>query len=326
MLRSPDRPRPAPILPPLPALRRRGLRALLVLLCSVGAELSAGGGEAKGQELRDRERSRASTEASVEASVERDPAGAPAYQAAGAPGPGPPSWARDVALFAGLLGFDRALEGAMEEVRLQRDPFLEDAASTAKTFGNWQSALPVFAGGVALVGGVTEGSDGLKKAAAVLGGVFAGSMANEAVNQLVGRNRPSWGEGAFTFDPLQGHASFPSGHSAFAFSMAGGVDAATDGWLPAAAAYALAGACAASRVYHGRHWVSDVVVGAAVGTVVSRRATRLAMQWLGVGEEERGPHGPEGAAQAGPRPGTTDLLDRVRPVATPQFIGLNIQF
>jgi hypothetical protein len=230
-----------------------------------------------------------------------------------------------VALLAGLLGFDPSLEGAMEEVRLQPEPILEDAASTAKTFGNWQSALPVFAGGVALVGGVTEGSDGLKKATAVLGGVLAGSMANETVNQLVGRNRPSWSESAFTFDPLQGHASFPSGHSAFAFSMAGAVDAATDGWLPAAASYALAGACAASRVYHGKHWVSDVVVGAAIGTAVSRRATDLAMEWLGVGGEETGARRPDGAAQAGPHPGATDLLERIRPVATPRFIGLSIQ-
>lgn len=223
-----------------------------------------------------------------------------------------PSWPRDLALFAGVVGLDASFKGPARQLR--RSDAVDDAAAISKFFGNWKSVVPVFAGGSALMGLATEGGAGLKKTVAMLGGVLAGSMVNEGLNQAIGRRRPSEDQGAFSLDPFHGHASFPSGHAAFTFSMAASVDAATEHWFPATVAYTLAGATAASRVHDGDHWMSDVVVGSVVGATVSRWTTRRLMGTLGVGDGD-------GAGAGGGW-----LVKRVRPVATPHFIGVNVRF
>lgn len=227
---------------------------------------------------------------------------------------GPAEWPRDVALFVGILGFDPAASDAAVGLDSR---ILADGAGIAEYFGDWQAVLPPFVASAALIGGVLEGGTGLKKTLALLGGVVGGSMANEALNQAVGRRRPSEGQGAFAFAPFRGHSSFPSGHAALAFSMAGGVDAVTEHWFPAAAAYSLAGATAASRVHDGDHWVSDAVVGSVIGAVVSRWSTRRMMELLDVQDPASGPRAPPD--------GSPTFLDRVRPVVTSRLIGLNIE-
>jgi membrane-associated phospholipid phosphatase len=58
--------------------------------------------------------------------------------------------------------------------------------------------------------------------------------------------------------------SFPSAHASSSFAAA----RAYSGLLPAAPLYAAAGVMAGSRVYLGVHYPSDIVAGAALGTVV----------------------------------------------------------
>jgi membrane-associated phospholipid phosphatase len=63
--------------------------------------------------------------------------------------------------------------------------------------------------------------------------------------------------------------SFPSGHSAAAFATATVVQAEF-GWRFGVFAYAFAGWVAASRVQIQRHYLSDVVAGAAIGILGAR--------------------------------------------------------
>jgi membrane-associated phospholipid phosphatase len=75
-------------------------------------------------------------------------------------------------------------------------------------------------------------------------------------------------------------ASFPSGHSAIAFATASSVSGELAGWRPdvrrvvAPVLYAGAAVVAASRVYDDRHWASDVLAGAGIGTVAGRATVR----------------------------------------------------
>lgn len=66
--------------------------------------------------------------------------------------------------------------------------------------------------------------------------------------------------------------SFPSGHTTVSFASAD-VLARTFGWKAGVAAYAVASYVAASRVQNQRHYLSDVVFGAALGTVAGRTVT-----------------------------------------------------
>jgi membrane-associated phospholipid phosphatase len=67
------------------------------------------------------------------------------------------------------------------------------------------------------------------------------------------------------------HTSFPSGHSTLAFSVATVLasEYSETVWVPVVA-YSLAAGTAISRVYHDKHWASDVFIGSAFGFITGR--------------------------------------------------------
>ena len=78
------------------------------------------------------------------------------------------------------------------------------------------------------------------------------------VKQLVRRKRP--------LDDMLGNPSMPSGHTSIAFSAATILGYTYPKWrIPL---YIGAGLVGFSRIYLGRHYTSDVLVGAAVGTTM----------------------------------------------------------
>jgi PAP2 superfamily protein len=68
------------------------------------------------------------------------------------------------------------------------------------------------------------------------------------------------------------HQSFPSGHSAVTFAAATVIERHL-GWKKSVLGYAIASYVAASRLHDNRHYLSDVVFGAAVGSIAGRTVT-----------------------------------------------------
>lgn len=75
--------------------------------------------------------------------------------------------------------------------------------------------------------------------------------------------------------------SFPSGHSTTAFAAAGAVTAETSAYWPSATYFLIgpvlyggAAAVGLSRMYNNRHWASDVIMGAAIGTFAGMKVVR----------------------------------------------------
>jgi membrane-associated phospholipid phosphatase len=74
--------------------------------------------------------------------------------------------------------------------------------------------------------------------------------------------------------------SFPSGHTTAAFAAAAAVTAHTSAWWPnsiwyiAPAMYGGAALVGFSRMYDNRHWASDVIMGAAIGTFAGNKVVR----------------------------------------------------
>jgi membrane-associated phospholipid phosphatase len=101
---------------------------------------------------------------------------------------------------------------------------------------------------------------------------------------VVGRGRPFLTNGT---DPGDYHigqgfrsadwTSFPSGHTSTAFAAAAAVTNETTRWWPNSVwvvgplMYGGATAVGLSRMYHNRHWGSDVLLGAAIGTFSGRK-------------------------------------------------------
>ncbi len=223
------------------------------------------------------------------------------------------AWARGVLLFGGLVSMD---SGVRDGTRDLHSGIGNDVATFGRWYGDWRRSAPLV-GGTLLAGALVGGSDAARRGAAAAVGVLAGSLANEAVNVAVGRDRPSEEEGPLGFEPFEGHASFPSGHAAYAFAIAGAIDEATDGPLPAILGYAAAALVGVSRVYDDRHWLSDVAIGALVGMWTARRATAGALGALGVDRED-------GGASGSPPGGVAAWLGHVEPVATRGFVGIRI--
>jgi membrane-associated phospholipid phosphatase len=76
------------------------------------------------------------------------------------------------------------------------------------------------------------------------------------------------------------YRSFPSGHTVAAFAAAAAVSSETSRWWPGAiyfigpAMYGGATLVGVSRMYDNRHWASDVIMGAAIGTFAGTKVVR----------------------------------------------------
>jgi membrane-associated phospholipid phosphatase len=125
---------------------------------------------------------------------------------------------------------------------------------------------------------------GLHTAGAI---VVAGTVTG-VIKAVAGRARPyvtadtnahsfALGRGLSTGNAYQ---SFPSGHATAAFAFAAALS--TEGrhrWpttnrVTEPLAYTAASLVALSRIYHDRHWASDVVMGAGIGLVTGRALVR----------------------------------------------------
>lgn len=190
-----------------------------------------------------------------------------------APGPAPVRWptigaVTGVVLVAAL--FDAPIARRIAETpsagRLR-------SATTFKRFGEPTAMLSI-SGGFALAGWA-----GKRPALVRLGGETAVALLLEtaatlATKGLVGRARPYEDPDldGLDFSPFSSQNAFTSGHTAAAFAMATTLgDASRSPWVRAGL-YTLATGTAWARIAEEKHWLSDVVAGAALGILSARVA------------------------------------------------------
>jgi membrane-associated phospholipid phosphatase len=103
----------------------------------------------------------------------------------------------------------------------------------------------------------------------------------------VGRTRPNLRRGPWEFDLFagglpgfvkSGNLAFPSGHTTFAFAIAGGLAILIPKWRWAF--YVIAAGCAVQRVLEYAHHPSDVVASAALGILAAHAANALCLAWF----------------------------------------------
>lgn len=117
-------------------------------------------------------------------------------------------------------------------------------------------------------------------------------LVNQSVKIIAGRARPDQGLGNIEFRFFQlkdDFKSFPSGHTTAAFTIATVLSDRIDNVFASTALYLLAAGTGFQRIMQDRHWFSDVVVGAMVGTVCSKavlNAHERAAFWSSDDEDE----------------------------------------
>lgn len=187
---------------------------------------------------------------------------------------------------AAAAPFDRGLALESQEAELQTNRLVGTTATGFRVLGDPGAILlgaSLFVGGrlshrprAADVGlHITE--------AVVLSGVATSlvkGVAGRARPYVVGDRRP--GDFALWRGFVRGgpYSSFPSGHTTVAFAAAA---VATDEigrlWpnrqrIAGTVLYGSAAAVGLSRIYHDKHWASDVIAAAGVGTLVGRAVVR----------------------------------------------------
>lgn len=126
--------------------------------------------------------------------------------------------------------------------------------------------------------GAASGNAGVMELGEEMGeALVLADSATFVLKGAIGRGRPYQTESKSSFRPFQfegGYDSLPSMHTASSFALAH-VAASHSESLPAKfACYAAAGLAGFSRVYQGKHWASDVLVGAAIGELAGDAVTR----------------------------------------------------
>jgi membrane-associated phospholipid phosphatase len=172
-----------------------------------------------------------------------------------------------------LNGLDRGVRDAF----LWHDTHAAGVLSNVSGFG----AVPLAGFGLLALAGWRDQREGqiVDDELIVLESVVGASMLNQIVKFSVGRERPFVralppGEKGTTADPDDNNLSFYSGHTSFTFSVAvaSGTVASLRGYRAApwiwASGLTLAGATGYFRIAADKHYFTDVLTGAAVGSFV----------------------------------------------------------
>lgn len=207
--------------------------------------------------------------------------------------PGPAVTGRDLATLGGALAAAAALMTVDERIaRWSQRPTLQDPAAvrhTAAVFRALGDPGALALGGMTYVVGLSRRDRGMADVGLhTAGAVVVAGVVTGALKLAVGRARPyvtgdsnphnfAFGRGLRGGNAYQ---AFPSGHATAAFAFASALSAEGRHRWPATnrvtepIAYTAATLVAASRVYHDRHWASDVLTGAGVGFVTGRALVR----------------------------------------------------
>lgn len=145
--------------------------------------------------------------------------------------------------------------------------------STSKSISNYGTYSLIGIGGASFLLGHASGDDHLEEAGLLSGEAAINSTAVAyLLKEVTQRQRPMEGNGHGTF--FDGGASFPSEHSAIAWSIASVWAHEYPGTLSQIAAYGLASAITVTRVTAKQHFPSDVVAGSVLGWYFGRQVYR----------------------------------------------------
>jgi membrane-associated phospholipid phosphatase len=145
--------------------------------------------------------------------------------------------------------------------------------ATSKTISDYGAYSFIGLGGASFLLGAMTHNDQLSET-----GLLAGEAAINATGvayafkEITQRQRPFQGNGNGDF--FKGGGSFPSEHSAIAWSVASVWAHEYPGWLSQAGAYGLASAVTLTRVTAKQHFPSDVIIGSALGWYFGRQVYR----------------------------------------------------
>lgn len=185
---------------------------------------------------------------------------------------------------AAVAPIDMQIASRLQYPGAQENRFLHYSATGFRLLGDPGSVVTGL--GIYAIGRI----DGQRRVQALglhsVEAILFSDMLTGTLKLVAGRQRPFVDiRNPYSFQLWRGfqsdlYRSFPSGHSTTAFAFASVLTRETQFWWPHAGFYvgtvfyggaALVGA---SRMYNNMHWASDVVSGAAIGTIIGLKVVK----------------------------------------------------
>ena len=180
---------------------------------------------------------------------------------------------------------DRHLAKQLQDSAMQSNRWLHGAATGFRILGS-EGSLAAGAG-LYLVGKASKKNRTADLGLHSLEAMVSADLVSTGLKVVFGRARPFVDISNNTdFQLFRGlkddkYRSFPSGHSTNAFAFASTVSRETEMWWPKSrwyvgtVMYGGAALVGLSRMYNNQHWASDVIAGAAVGTIVGLKVVKF---------------------------------------------------
>ena len=185
---------------------------------------------------------------------------------------------------AAVAPIDMQIANRLQDPGAQENRFLRTAATGFRLLGDPGSVVTGL--GIYGVGRI----DGQRRVQALglhsVESILLASSLATGIKLMAGRQRPFADiKNPYNFQLWRGfqgdqYRSFPSGHTVAAFAFASTLTRETQFWWPHAAFYigtvfyGGAGLVGASRIYSNMHWASDVMAGAAIGTIIGLKVVK----------------------------------------------------
>ncbi|NBB74434.1 MAG: phosphatase PAP2 family protein [Bacteroidetes bacterium] len=137
------------------------------------------------------------------------------------------------------------------------------------------------AGAFAATGLLARDDKAVRTSIRIVEAVAFTKLITGVLKSTIGRARPFTGAPShdanlfeLEFDNPHARRSMPSGHTSKIFAAASVIAHQYDTWWVKAPAYATAASAGIQRIESGKHWFSDVVVGATLGYLVGKALTQ----------------------------------------------------
>ncbi len=181
--------------------------------------------------------------------------------------------------------FDERIAASLQRPSIQQNGFLKNAATGFRLLGSPGSL--VAGAGLYLVGKADHQTRVADLGLHSVESMLIADVVGAGIKAVAGRARPYMdvhnstdfrlGRGFKSDD----YRSFPSGHTINGFAFAATVSRETQIWWPhsrwlmGSVMYGGATLVGLSRMYNNQHWASDVVGGAAIGTIIGLKVVKF---------------------------------------------------
>lgn len=182
-----------------------------------------------------------------------------------------------------ILGVTAAVFPVDEPVRRialrNHSKSLDNLFNVSEKFGNARYSLAM--SGILYGGGLLFSDKSVRESGQILAeAIIFNGLITTGAKLVFNRARPFTNEGSykldfFEFDSDFDETSLPSGHTSTAFTIATVLSQRLSNTYASLVLYSMATLTAFQRIYADRHWFSDTLLGAALGTVIGLKVVKL---------------------------------------------------